>query len=114
MDQGRTWPPTPDDLTGVPLWENFVAGQVVQASLGIIPPHTLGFGVAVDGLRVELCFQLSEVTAADLGDMDDIEDELHMVTGHVLEVTRQIEVREHRSIAPSGSPIWWLYLARSP
>ena len=112
MEPERVWPPTPDNLVGVPVWENVVAQQVVQASLGTLPEHTLAFGVVIDAMRVTLYFQLTEVTDADVVDMDDIQDELHMQTGHILELTRRVEVREQRLISDRGSPVWWLYLSR--
>ena len=66
------WPPTPDNLAGVPVWENVVAQQVLQASLGTIPKHTLAFGVVVEATRVTLHFQLTEVTDADDGDSNRV------------------------------------------
>jgi hypothetical protein len=106
--------PRPDDLGRAPLWELYVNRQAVQASLGRIPDHTLAFGVVVGGLRAQLRFQLTELTATNQTDIDDIVDDFDMLTGFILEVTPEVEVREQRQLSSSGPFVWWLYTARVP
>lgn len=54
--------PSPEGPGCAPVWENYVIAQTVAASRGQIPEHALAFGVEVDGPRLRLRFQLSEVT----------------------------------------------------
>jgi hypothetical protein len=56
------------------VWDNYVVAQTVQASLGLIPPHTLALGAAVDRFDVELVFQLSEAAEQDRRDIEEIRE----------------------------------------
>ena len=40
--------PTPQNLEGTPLWENYVVAQLTQAALGLVPGNALALGVEVD------------------------------------------------------------------
>ena len=86
----------------------------MQASLGQLPEHTLAFGVVVDDLRVQLRFELTELTEGNQEDIDEIVADFDMLTGFILEVTHRVEVLEQRSISDPGSHVWWLYRSRVP
>lgn len=103
--------PTPEDPGRAPVWENYVIAQAVAASRGQIPEHALAFGVEVDGPRLRLRFQLSEVTEEDRADMDDIVSELEGLVGDDVEVESSYEVLEQRQISPTDG-VCWIFLAR--
>ena len=102
--------PSPDDLKKAPAWENYVVGQAVQASLGLIPRSALAVGVDVDGSRVSLVFQLSCITESDEADIADIVDDLSTLVGEDVQVSQRSEVRDTRQIA-ARDRTWWIYLA---
>ena len=102
--------PSPDDLQKAPAWENYVVGQAVQASLGLIPRSALAVGVDVDGSRVSLVFQLSCITESDEADIADIVDDLSTLVGEDVQVSQRSEVRETRQIS-ARDRTWWIYLA---
>jgi hypothetical protein len=103
--------PSPEDLGRAPAWENYVIAQTVAASRGQIPEHALAFGVEVDGARLRLRFQLSEVTEEDRADMDDIVSELEGLVGNNVEVGSSYEVLGEREISPTDD-VCWVFLAR--
>lgn len=103
--------PTPDDLGRSPAWENYVVAQAVQASLGLIPEHTLALGVEVAGTDVRLRFQLAEAAEDDVADVDDIVSELESLVGPGVQVEGIYEVRTERRVTSSGE-IRWIFLAR--
>lgn len=103
--------PTPEDPGQAPVWENYVIAQTVEASRGQIPEHALAFGVEVDGPRLRLRFQLSEVTEEDRVDMNDIVSELEGLVGLAVEVESSYEVRDQREISPTDG-VCWIFLAR--
>ena len=104
--------PTPQDPGRAPVWDNYVVAQVAQASLGLIPNHALAVGVEVDGLRVRLRFQLSELTDADSSDMDDVLSELEALLGDEVQVDQVREVRHQRDVSPSDG-VRWIFLSRT-
>ncbi|WP_203337079.1 hypothetical protein [Nocardioides limicola] len=93
------------------MWENYVIAQTVAASRGQIPAHALTFGVEVDGPRLRLRFQLSEVTEEDRADMDDIVSELEGLVGNDVEVESFYELRDQREISTTDG-VCWIFLAR--
>lgn len=103
--------PTPQNPGRAPIWENYVIAQTVEASRGQIPEHALAFGVEVDGPRLRLRFQLSEVTEDDEDDMRDIVSELEGLVGNDVEVESSYEVRDQREISPTDD-VCWIFLAR--
>lgn len=103
--------PTPENPGRAPVWENYLIVQAVAASRGQIPEHALAFGVEVDGPRLRLRFQLSEVTEDDRVAMDDIVSELEGLVGNDVEVESFYEVLEHREIS-STDGVCWIFLAR--
>lgn len=105
--------PSPENTGQAPAWENYVIAQTVAASRGQIPAHVLAFGVEVDGPRLRLRFQLSEVTEEDGDDMNDIVSELEGLLGDEVEVDTSYEVVDQRSISP-GDGVSWIFLARIP
>lgn len=94
-----------------PAWENYVIAQTVAASRGQIPEHALAFGVEVDGPRLRLRFQLSELTDEDRADIDDIVSELEGLVGNDVEVESSYEVLDQREILPTDG-VCWIFLAR--
>jgi hypothetical protein len=103
--------PTPEDPGRTPVWENYVISQTVAASRGQIPEHAIAFGVEVDGPRLRLLFQLSEVTDEDVADMSDIVSELEGLVGNDVEVESTYKVLEQREISPTDG-VCWIFLAR--
>jgi hypothetical protein len=103
--------PLPNDPAQAPIWDNYVVAQAAQASLGIIPASTLAFGIRIDGLDVELRFQLMLVSEADLEDMDDIVSELEGILSTEVRVTRTYELLDHHLIPPDDG-IRWVYMSR--
>ncbi len=103
--------PTPEDPGRAPIWENYVIAQAVQASRGQIPEHALAFGVEVDGRRLRLRFQLSDVTEQDQADMADIVSDLEALVGNDIEVESSYEVCTRRRITPNDA-VCWIFLAR--
>ncbi len=103
--------PTPEDLGRAPAWENYIVAQAVQASLGLIPEHTLALGVEVAGADVRLRFQLTEAAEEDVADGDDIVSELEALVGPAVHVERVYEVRDERAVTPSNGTRW-IFLAR--
>ena len=100
--------PSPEGPGCAPVWENYVIAQTVAASRGQIPEHALAFGVEVDGPRLRLRFQLSEVTEEDRADIDS---ELEGLVGNDVEVASSYEVRDQRQISPTDG-VCWIFLAR--
>lgn len=103
--------PTPEDLGRTPVWENYVIAQTVAASRGQIPEHALAVGVEVDGPRLRLRFQLSQVAEEDESDMSDIVSELEGLVGDDVVVESSYEVLDRREISPSDG-VCWIFLAR--
>ncbi|MCM3657283.1 hypothetical protein M3147_08470 [Agromyces mediolanus] len=103
--------PTPEDPARAPVWENYAVAQAVEASRGHIPEHTLAYGVEVDGTRLRLRFQLSEVTEPDYEDIDDIVGDFEGLVGPDLEVEFLLEVLEWRRLSPHER-VRWVYLSR--
>ena len=58
--------------SGTRLGELRVA-QTVHASLGLVPDNTLAFGVAVEGPKLRVVFQLQRLDEQDQADMNEIE-----------------------------------------
>jgi len=105
--------PSPENIGQAPVWENYVIVQTVAASRGQIPVHALAFGVEVEGSRLRLRFQLSEVTYDDEDDMNDIVSELEGLLGDNVEVESSYEVTEERQVSPIDG-VSWIFLARVP
>lgn len=103
--------PVPGIVGRAPVWENYVIAQTVAASRGQIPAHTLAFGVEVDGPRLRLRFQLSELTEGDEDDMRDILSELEGLVGDDIEVKASYDVLDRREISPTDG-VSWVFLAR--
>ncbi|GAA2445406.1 hypothetical protein [Agromyces soli] len=103
--------PSPEDPARAPVWENYVIAQAVEASRGHIPEHTLAYGVEVDGTRLRLRFQLSEVTETDDEDIDDIVGDFEDLVGPDVEVDFLLEVLEWRRLSPHDG-VCWVYLSR--
>ena len=98
-------------MQSAPNWENYAVAQAVQASLGLIPKSAVAVGVLVDGARIHLTFQLTGVDAADVADMDDIQDGLMDLVGDAVTVQLHHEIVEHRDIS-SSDRVRWIYLSR--
>ncbi|GAA2445377.1 hypothetical protein [Agromyces soli] len=104
--------PTPEDPARAPVWENYAVAQAAAATLGLIPVHTLAYGVEVDGTRLRLRFQLSEVTETDYEDIDDIVGDFEDLVGPDVEVDFLLEVLEWRQLSPHDG-VRWVYLSRA-
>lgn len=105
--------PTPHDPAQAPVWENYAVAQTVQASLGLVPDNTLAFGVAVEGPKLRLVFQLQRLDEQDQADMNEISDQLEALVGDEVTVEVTHEVRAVRAVDPDDG-IRWVYLARMP
>jgi hypothetical protein len=103
--------PTPENPGRAPIWENYVIAQTVAASRGLIPEHALAFGVEVDGRRLRLRFQLSELTEEGEDNMSEIVSDLEALVGSDVQVESSYEVRDQREISPTDD-VCWIYLAR--
>jgi hypothetical protein len=104
--------PSPDDPAEAPVWDNYIAGQAVQASLALIPPSALAYGVKVRGANVQLLFQLSALTDQDRADMNEIWDNMESLVGGGVKVGIEHEIRDERKVLPEDG-IRWLFLARA-
>ncbi|WP_157731665.1 hypothetical protein [Arthrobacter sp. YN] len=105
--------PSPENLQRAPQWETYIVTQTVRATLGLIPEHALAVGVEIRGAKIKLLFQLTEVSAEDETDMDDILSELEANVGQNVEVECAYEIRQQRKVLPGArGGIWWVYLAR--
>lgn len=104
--------PTPDDLGRAPAWQNYIIAQVVQASLGSIPEHTLAMSVEINGNDVRLHFQLTEASDGDIDDIEDIVSEMEALVGSAVRVESAYEIREERLVTPSSNQLQWIFLAR--
>lgn len=87
--------PTPDDLRDAPLWENYVIAQAVQACAGVVPKTALAIGVSTGSNVVRLWFQLSDIDAGVMGDIQDIASELGGLLGDVVRVESSYEVVQY-------------------
>ena len=103
--------PSPSDPANAPVWENYVAAQTSQASLGIVPRSAVALGVLVAGTSVTLRFQLAACSQQDIDDMNDIVAELEVLLGPGVSVTRSFDVLQHRDISARDG-VRWVYLAR--
>ena len=103
--------PTPFDNADAPVWDNYILAQAVQASLGLIPLHAHAIGLRIAGPKVEIHFQLSQVTEQDELDMDDITSEMEDLVGEDVEVMRVYEVREAPALSPKEG-MRWVYRRR--
>lgn len=103
--------PTPDDLAGAPLWENYILAQATTASLGLVPRNAVALGVTVDGSKVGLRCQLSEVSEADVEDLEEIADELDILVGGHIEIDWSYEVLPRPKISPFDG-VRWIYAGR--
>ena len=102
--------PSPDDLSRVPVWENYTVAQATQASLRLIPRHALAYGVETSGTSLRLRFQLSEITESDEADISDIVNELEALVGDDIEVTYSCETMDRYQISPTDG-VHWIFLA---
>lgn len=105
--------PTPDELATIPVWECYVTGQMVQASLGQIPENALALGVSISELDVKFHCQMRELTEQDAADLSDIESEFYGLVGDDITLETIIEIRNYRDVRGSGR-IQWFYLDRTP
>lgn len=65
----------------------------------------------MDGPRLRLRFQLSEVTEGNEDDMRDIVSELEGLVGGDVDVECSYEVPDRREISPTDG-VCWIFLAR--
>jgi len=91
--------------------ENYIVAQTTQASLGQVPRNALAVGVIVDGTDVRVRFQLADLNADDIEDMDDIVFTLELLVGDHVHVEKDYEIRAERAISPDDG-VRWIYLAR--
>ncbi|WBQ07745.1 hypothetical protein [Kribbella sp. CA-293567] len=103
--------PTPDDPAESPVWENYIIAQTVESSRGQIPLHALAMGVEVDGRRIVLRFQLSELDESDLLDISEIVSEMSALVGDEVEIADIKEVLDQRSTSPDDG-ICWIFFSR--
>lgn len=105
--------PSPMNPANAPAWDNYMVAQAVQASLGLIPPNTLAFGVEVDDSHVRTRFQLSQLSDQDASDIEGIVDNLSSLVGEAVHVESAHEIRKERNISPRDG-VRWIFLARQP
>ncbi|MDR0417366.1 MAG: hypothetical protein LBH76_08685 [Propionibacteriaceae bacterium] len=79
--------PTPDDLTGIPVWTSFVLAQAQAAAMAQIPAHAVAISVKIDGTNVRFTFQMTRVTAEDEADMYDLVDTFWDLAGDEVDLT---------------------------
>ncbi len=104
--------PTPENPGSAWIcWVNFVVANCAMAALGIIPEHTLAYGVEVDGSDISLIFQLSEFSTSAQEDMEDIISELEGLLGPTVDISYSYELRSHSSLTPHNSA-FWIYVYR--
>ena len=103
--------PTPDDMEGVRLWDCYIVAQVAMAAAGIIPRHARAMSVEVEGMRVVIHFQLTEIDEEDREDMDDILSEFRVLVGLDVDSVTSYEI--HATPPDSrGTGVYWLFFAR--
>lgn len=98
--------PMPQNLEGVPLWENYVVAQTTQASLSLIPREALALGVEVDDLHITVVCQVRVETEATTEDLNEITQELYFLIGESAQITTRLEKREAPTITPDDEAIW--------
>jgi hypothetical protein len=104
-------PPNPKRIDGLPFWEELLTITAAAASVGLLPEHTLAFGVEVYRDRLVYRFELSEVTPEDEEDTQDIEGDFFALGPWPEHVEIVIDVKD----APSATPedgVRWIYIRR--
>jgi|GEM_PF-2067115 len=94
--------PSPDGLDKEEVWESYIVAQTAQASLGLIPEHTIAFGVEVHGPIVVLWFYLTEIDESDESDIGDIVGELETLVGDNVRVGLSCEIKGTDQITANG------------
>lgn len=106
--------PEPDDMRGVPHWENYIVAQMVQATIGLIPTDALAVGVRIKALDVELIVRFaSEPDQLSVTDIHDIAEDFTDLVGPEVSLIVRIGVGSlpvGRSDAISAR---WIYQAHS-
>lgn|GEM_PF-4244610 len=105
--------PTPQNLEGTPLWENYLVAQLTQAALGLVPGNALALGVEVDEFDIAVVCQVPQATAAVVDDVEEIAQELMFLLGERADVSTRVETRAVATMTPQDSTVW-IYAARDP
>jgi hypothetical protein len=98
--------PTPGNMRALD-WQNYVVAQLSQAALGLIPCHAVAMGVEPHADGIVVHFQLVEIDARDIEDMDDIVGE-----GDVVDIRIVSALRPRPLLSPRDG-VRWVYRART-
>ena len=105
---------TPADMPDLSYWRDYICGQAVAASLGLIPVHALCMYVQFENKdrKLTLGYQLTEVTDEDMEDMEEIFDQFGEHTGGDLEnppftISWTHEIVEKIHAGPRAEEIDW-------
>jgi hypothetical protein len=105
--------PGPDNLSSIPFWEDLVVSEAAGIAAGLIPKHTLAFGVRVDGPEITFVYQMSEITPYDQEDMDDVMGEFWALGWAAEPGEPEIAIVE-RPLVSADDGVRWVYVARPP
>ncbi|GAB2984363.1 hypothetical protein [Actinotalea caeni] len=97
---------TPDNLEHLPVWRNYLCGQLTHASLGMLSPRIVLAGVEEEGEKVALHFLVDPPLSEDYPEIAQIVDEFNDLTGDQLQISTNIQVWE-----PGNDPqgVDWVY-----
>lgn len=96
--------PTPDNLDHIPVWRNYVCGQVGQACLGALSPRIAAVGVTERGTAITLHFRVDKPVADDYPEINVIIEDFDDLTGNILEL--QIDIQEWDADADPREVDW--------
>ena len=96
--------PTPENLEHVPLWRNYVCGQLSQASIGLLTPRIVLVGLRESGMAVTLRFLVDAPAAAKYPEINAIVEQFDDLTGNQLEI--QVEIGLWRPGLDTRGWIW--------
>ena len=83
--------PTPDHLDGIPVWGNYLFGQLVTASMSLISPRIALAGLKFEGTVVTLHFRVDAPVVEDYPEIREIVDQFQDLTGWILDVSVSIQ-----------------------
>lgn len=95
---------TPENLDHLPVWQNYLYGQLAHASLGLISPRIVRIGLRHDSLSVTLHFHVDPPVVADYPEIAEIAEDFDDATGNLL--TLAVEIKEWEPGADTRGPLW--------
>lgn len=96
----------PDRIDGIPIWENYVAGQASTAALGLISPRIAAIGVLTHGLEVTLYVQVDSPVLDAYPELDELVEEFNDLTGWKLDV--RVDLRDVAQEVAERL-VFWIY-----